>query len=550
MPSFIEELKQVFLGDILIDEESLKKYSRDASLLEVKPSIVVAPKNTDDIKELVALLNRKNAEGGTRYSLSARSGGTDMTGGPLTESIVVDLNKYINSVKEVGDGYAITEPGVFYRDFDAKTLEKGQFLPTFPASRQICTVGGMVANNSGGEKTLTYGKTENFVEHVKMILRDGNEYTFKPLSLAELEEKKKLTTLEGDIYRKMHALVENNYDALKEAQPHVSKNSAGYFLWNVLDKEKGIFDVTKVITGSQGTLGIMTEIKFRLVKPKNETRLLIAYLKDMKEVAHVALAVLKHKPESFESFDDHTFNISMRLLPGMIKKMKGNFITLAFSFLPDLWMMVTGGIPKLVLLAEFTGDTGDEAYEKAFAAQKEIESFHMKTKVTRSAKEGERYWVMRRESFNLLRQHVHGKRTAPCIDDIIVRPDQMPEFLPKVYAILNQYDIIYTVAGHVGDGNFHIIPLMDFHKERSKQIVAELSEKIFSLVGEFKGSITAEHNDGIIRTPYLHYMFNDHIRGLFLEAKNIFDPDRIFNPGKKVEGSLQYTFDHIKIEQE
>lgn len=550
MPSFIEELKQVFSGDILTDEESLKKYSRDASLLEVKPSIIVAPKSVDDIKELVAFVSRKNAEGGARYSLSARSGGTDMTGGPLTESIVVDLNKYLNRIKEVGDGYAITEPGAFYRDFEAKTLESGQLLPTYPASRQICTVGGMVANNSGGEKTLTYGKTENFVEHVKMILRDGNEYVFHPLTLVELEEKKKLATLEGEVYRHVHELVEKNYDALKAAQPHVSKNSAGYYLWNVLDKEKGIFDITKVITGSQGTFGIMTEIKFRLVKPKQHTRLMIAYLKDMKEVAHVALAVLKHKPESFESFDDHTFSISMRLLPGMIKKMKGNFITLAFSFLPDLWMMITGGMPKLVLLAEFTGDTGEEAEAKALAAQKEVEPFQMKTKVTRSAKEGERYWVMRRESFNLLRQHVHGKRTAPCIDDIIVRPDQMPEFLPKVYEILNRYDIIYTVAGHVGDGNFHIIPLMDFHKTRSKQIVAELSDKIFSLVGEFKGSITAEHNDGIIRTPYLHYMFDGHIRGLFLEAKNIFDPDRIFNPGKKVEGSLDYTFDHIKIEHD
>lgn len=550
MKTFIEELKNVFSGDILTDEAAIKKYSRDASLLEVRPSIVVAPKNADDIKALVVLVNRKNAEGGMKYSLSARSGGTDMTGGPLTESIVVDVNAYMNRIIEVGDGYAVTEPGAFYRDFEAATLKTGQLLPTYPASRQICTVGGMVANNSGGEKTLTYGKTENFVEHVTMILRDGNEYVFRPLTLDELEEKKKLQTLEGDVYRKMHELVEKNYDALKAAQPHVSKNSAGYFLWNVLDKEKGIFDIARAITGSQGTFGIMTEIKFRLVRPKNETRLLIAYLKDMKEVAHVALAVLKHKPESFESFDDHTFSISMRLLPGMIKKMKGSFITLMFRFLPDLWMMMTGGMPKLVLLAEFTGDTGDEAYQKALAAQKDIEQFHMKTKVTRSANEGDRYWVMRRESFNLLRQHVHGKRTAPCIDDIIVRPDQMPEFLPRVYGILDQYDIIYTVAGHVGDGNFHIIPLMDFHKEKSKQIVAELSEKIFALVGEFKGSITAEHNDGIIRTPYLHYMFDDHIRGLFVEAKNIFDPDRIFNPGKKVEGSLQYTFDHIKIETE
>ncbi|MBI2574219.1 MAG: FAD-binding oxidoreductase, partial [Candidatus Wildermuthbacteria bacterium] len=136
--------------------------------------------------------------------------------------------------------------------------------------------------------------------------------------------------------------------------------------------------------------------------------------------------------------------------------------------------------------------------------------------------------------------------TAPFIDDIIVRPETLPEFLPALQTILSQYpQLIYTVAGHVGDGNFHIIPLMDLSRPFSGNMIAEISQKVYDLVLKFKGSITAEHNDGLIRTPFLKQMYGEKICGLFQEVKHIFDPHNIFNPGKKVNGSLQYALEHI-----
>ena len=543
----VEELKKIFKGEILSDSTTLDRFSRDASLLEIRPQVVVFPKDARDIKNLVQFTAHRKKQD-ENISLTPRLAGTDMSGATLSESIVVEMTKYFNHIKTIGKDFAVTEPGVFYRDFEKETLKRDLLLPTYPASRDLCTVGGMIANNSGGEKTLIYGKTEDYAREIKMVLRDGNEYVFKPLTFAELARKKKQKNLEGEIYRKTHALVEKNYELLRAAKPKVSKNSAGYYLWNVLDKEDGIFDLTKIITGSQGTLGIITEATLKLIRPTHHSRLLVIYLKDMKMVARAALAVLKHKPESFESFDDHTFRVALRLLPGIIKKLKGNSILLGLSFLPDFWTILTSGMPKMILLAEFTAERGEEAYAKARAAQKTLAELKFKTKVTKSAREGEKYWVIRRESFNLLRHHVRGKRTAPFIDDVIVRPDDLPEFLPRLYDILNKYDIIYTVAGHVGDGNFHVIPLMDFHKSESKQIMAELSKKVYALVAQFHGSITAEHNDGLIRTPFLEMMYGKKICALFKELKNIFDPDGIFNPGKKVGADMQYMLDHIKIE--
>ena len=548
MDELIKKLKQNFKGDIMTDAATLDTYSRDASLFLVKPKLVVFPKDAEDVKALVKAVSLENKKG-SRYSLTARSAGTDMTGGPLTESIVVSFTKYFNHILEVGDDYARVEPGVFYRDFEKETLKHNLLLPSYPASRELCAIGGIVSNNSGGEKTLSYGKTEKYVEEMKMVLRDGNLYSFKCLTTDELAKKKELKTIEGEIYRKLHALIQKNYDLLQAAKPKVSKNSSGYFLWNVWDKKGGKFDIVKVLVGSQGTLGIITEVKLRLIHPKPHSRLLVIFLKDLSILPQLINHVLAFKPESFESYDDHTLKIAIKVFPEIVQRLKSNIVSLGFQFLPEFWAVLTGGMPKLVMLAEFTGDTAEEAERKANDAEKSLREFNLKTEVTKSQKAGEKYWVIRRESFNLLRHHVHGMRTAPFIDDIIVQPEELPDFFPKLYAILDKYNILYTVAGHVGDANFHIIPLMDLTKPESKEIILELSEKVYELVAEFKGSITAEHNDGLIRSPYLEKMYGPKVYKLFLETKKIFDPDNIFNPGKKVNGSLDYAMNHLNIEK-
>ncbi len=539
----LEELKNIIRGEISSDEKELSVYSHDASIFEVKPKVVVHPKDTDDIKNLVKWV-ANNKDSNKELSLTARSGGTDMTGGALNDSIILDFTAHFNRILELGNDYVITEPGVFYRDFEKETLKKNLLLPSYPASREICTVGGMVANNSGGEKSLHYGKTENFVEELNVILRDGEEYVLKALTPEELEQKKSQNNFEGEIYRQMYGLLESNYELIQKAKPNVSKNSAGYLLWNVWDKKE--FNLTRLFTGAQGTLGLITKIKFRLIGPKKYSRLLIIFLKDLKSLGEVVNLVNKNEPESFESYDDHTFKLAVKILPDLIKKMG---IGAMFKFIPDVWSVMTGGIPKMVMLVEFTGDDEKELMGKVKKCQKDVfDKFKTKTRITRTENDAQKYWIIRRESFNLLRKHVQGKKTAPFIDDIIVRPEYLPEFLPKLNAILDQYKnyMIYTIAGHPGDGNFHIIPLMDLSDEKSKKIIPELSDKVYGLVLEYHGSITAEHNDGLIRTPYLEKMYGPEVYNLFEKTKQIFDPLNIFNPNKKVGGSKEYAMNHIK----
>ncbi|MEK7114821.1 MAG: FAD-binding oxidoreductase [Patescibacteria group bacterium] len=527
------EIKSFFKGDVLEDPGTLANFSRDTSLFEVRPKMVVFPKDVEDIKNLVKFVQKTNPPTGG-LSLTCRSAGTDMTGGPLNESIIVVFTKYFKKIKEVGEDYVIAEPGVFYRDLEKETMKKDLIMPSYPASREICAVGGMVANNAGGEKTLSYGKTEDYVKELKVVLKDGNEYTIKPLNKEQLDQKINRGGFEGKIYQEIYKLISENHDLIKSAKPQVSKNSAGYNIWKIWDGE--IFDLTKLFVGSQGTLGIVTEVKFKLMHPKKFSKMLVIFLKDLNPLATVVHKVLEFKPESFESFDDHTLKLGIQYL----------FFRFALKFLPELWMIVTGGLPRLVLIAEFTGDSQEEVNGKAHEAQNALKEFGVKTRITTDQEDARKYWTIRRESFNLLRTKIKSKKTAPFIDDIIVFPEKLPKFLPKLDELLKKYEITYTIAGHIGDGNFHIIPLMDLSDPKSKKIIIELTEKVYDLVFEFKGSMTAEHNDGLIRTPFLHRMYGDKIYNLFKDIKKILDPDNIFNPGKKVDGELDYAINHLK----
>lgn len=542
-----EELKTKIAGEVLVDDDTLKKYSHDASLLEVRPRAVMMPKDANDVKAIVKFV-ADNKDKDTTLSVTVRSAGTCMAGGSLNESIIMDVNTHMQGILGFDGNSSTVLPGTFYRDFEKETLARGLLLPCFTASKNLNTLGGMVGNNSAGEKTLRYGKTENYVEELQVVFADGNEYTVKPLNKAELDAKIAQGDYEGNIYKGIWELIQNNKEEIANNKPHVSKNSAGYYLWNVWDEGKQVFDLNKLIVGSQGTLGIATQAKFKLVPVRNETKLFVIFLPDLTHISEIVNVVLPLDPESVEDYDDATMKLAVKFFPEMVKTMKAGFLKMMWEFIPEAEMILTGGIPKMVLLVEFTETDISEVDEKIAKLTERMKPFDLKTHVVESKDEAEKYWTIRRESFNLLRKHVHGRRTAPFIDDVIVEPQYMPEFLPKMRAILDSYKMTYTIAGHAGNGNFHIIPLMDMHDPKNVDVIMEVGEKVYDLVAEYHGSITAEHNDGIVRTPYLDKMYTPKMLEIFLEIKRIFDPKNILNPGKKVNGTLSYLKSHIARE--
>lgn len=569
------EIKALIEGDIDVSTEALEKYSKDASIFKVMPTLIVYPKHSTDVKNIVRFV-AKNKPAHPQLSITARSAGTCMSGGAINDSIILDFTRYMNGVLGFKtenvwhygfnmSGSVTVLPGTYYRDFEKYTLEKGMLMPTYTASKEICALGGMVANNSGGEKTIKYGKVENFIKSLKIVLRDGNEYIVAPLTKTELEKKCKGNDMESELYKDIHNLITENLNEITNAKPKVSKNSAGYYLWNAVvskasegpeyieGSEEKYFDLCRLIVGSQGTLGIITEITWYVVPVEKHRMMHVSFLKSTDKIGEIVDEILPLKPESVESYDDYSLSLAIKFFPDFIRQMNiFQFIKLGLSFIPEAFMMIRGGLPKLVLITEFSEASREDCLNKVnqldIKLKNPTKNFTLQTRIANS-KEGEKYWRIRHESFNMLRKHIKGKHTAPFIDDICVSPYDLPEFLPKLNLILKEYKLVYTIAGHAGNGNFHIIPLMDFKDPKTRDIIMELSEKVYDLVHEYNGTITAEHNDGLVRTPYLDKMFNQNTLSLFKKTKEIFDPLNIFNPRKKVGADKQYMYDHVDLEK-
>jgi FAD/FMN-containing dehydrogenase len=551
MDEIVTALKQSgFTGEFDQSPLTLDRYSHDASLFEIRPKLVVMPHNSQDVQRLVQITNQYKTTQ-PELSLTARSAGTDMAGGAINDSIIVDFNKHFTAIENVSATEAQTQPGVFYRDFEKATLEHKALMPSYPASRDLATVGGMVANNSGGEKSLEFGKVKDFVKHLRVVFSDGKEYEVKPLTKTELDTKIAQANFEGNIYKQIYELCETHYEEIKAAKPQVSKNSMGYTLWEVWDRESGIFDLTKLIVGSEGTLGFVTDITYRLVPMREHSGLLVLFLKDIDKLGELIPKVLETKPATFESFDDKTLWLSIRFMPSFLKLLgPARFIRLLLNLIPD-GLQLLRGIPKLILMVEYNGNTEEEVRDKVHALHKSLGGFRARYEINgfeEDATEGksEKFWVMRRQSFNLLRSKVKDKHTAPFIDDLIVRPEYMPEFLPKLRKIIDKYKLFATIAGHMGDGNFHIIPLMKLEDPKEREKLLPAMKEVDELVLSYHGSLSGEHNDGLVRGPWLEQQFGKPIVDLFRNVKDIFDPQHIFNPHKKANADWDYSFSHIR----
>jgi FAD/FMN-containing dehydrogenase len=539
-----------FKGEVDDSMATRQFYSHDASLFEILPELVVFPKDVSDVEKLITLvgLEKKHFP---KLSITARSAGTDMAGGAINDSIIVDFNRHFQKIKQVTGVHAVTEPGVFYRDFEKQTLKHKALMPSYPASRDLATVGGMVANNSGGEKSLEYGKTKDFVNSLSVVLADGHEHVIKPLEGGALKAKMAQRNFEGQVYKKVYELCEKNYDLIKAAEPKVSKNSMGYNLWDVWDRQTGIFDLTKLIVGSEGTLGFVTEIDYRLVPSRPHSGLLVLFLRDIEDLGEIIPKVLEYHPATFESFDDATLWLSIRFMPSFLKLLGvRRFIHLVLSLIPDAFQLLRG-IPKLVLMVEFNGQSEEEVRTKIVSLHKELKKYRARYEINGFEEDpteakSEKFWVMRRQSFNLLRSKVKDKHTAPFIDDLIVRPEYLPEFLPKLRKLVAKYKLFATIAGHMGDGNFHIIPLMKLEDPKDRAKLLPAMKEVDELVLKYHGSLSGEHNDGLVRGPWLEQQFGKPVVDLFRDVKKIFDPEEIFNPHKKSQAKWDYSYKHIR----
>lgn len=543
--TLLDALKKQIQGEVDTDTLTRQQVSHDASIYELTPDVVVSPQDTSDIEKLVAFVSKHKAAY-PRLSLTPRSAGTDMSGAAIGSSILLEMTPHFNNIQSVKNGILHVQPGVFMRDVDPVLADQDLQLGCVPASRALCTIGGMVGNNSGGEQSLRHGNTDRWVRELKVVLADGHEYTIKPLTKKQLDKKMAEKTYEGRLYKGVYDLIEKHYDTIKNARPNVNKNSMGYNLWSVWDRDTGIFDLTYLFTGSQGTLGIITDIKIEAVSKAKHSGLLLAYLPSIKQLGEVIETVMAHRPATFEGFDDITFNLGIKYFRTFHRQLGTKEYLRQQTWLLKSVAKFKGHLPNILLMIGFEGSSQAEVLRKISRLHDDLRRYHIKMDIEGDEKSSAPFWQIRRAALSLLSHQVHGRYASPFIDDMAVQPKFLPKFIPEIRKIIRKYKLPVTLQGHFGDGNFHLIPLLDIAGTKDQAKLEPIMRELIPIVLKYGGTMAGEHNDGMVRGPWLPAVFGQDTYQVFKEVKELFDPLYIFNPHKKTDASWEFSMSHIR----
>lgn len=549
MEKLAGELKKRIEGEVLTDLHSRRIVSHDASIYELVPDVVVEPKHSTDIEKLVKFVNKYKKEY-PKLSLTPRSAGTDMSGGAIGNSILLEMTPHFNKIGSLKNNILQVQPGAYMRDIDPVLHKKGLQIGCVPASRAICTIGGIVGNNSGGEQSLRYGNADRSVRELEVVLADGNTYTVKPLTKRLLDKKLAEKTYESELYRKVYELIESNYDTIRNARPHVNKNSMGYNLWSVWDRDTGIFDMTQLFTGSQGTLGVITDIKIETVPKAPYSGLLLVHLPSLKHLGEIIDTVMAHSPATFEGFDDITFNLGIRYFKTFRKQLGTKEYLRQQAHLTKSVAKFKGHLPNVLLMIEFDGDSHQEVFTKISHLHDDLKKYKIRMDIESDEKASAPFWQIRRASLSLLRNQVKGRYASPFIDDMAVQPKHLSKFIPELRKVIRKYKLPATIQGHFGDGNFHIIPLMDITGTKDQAKLEPVMRELIPIVLKYGGTMAGEHNDGMVRGSWLPAVFGKDMYNIFREVKEIFDPNYIFNPHKKTDASWDFSMSHIRSQND
>lgn len=515
-------LQEHLVGEVVTSADARRFFSTDCSIFAAVPSMVVYPRAEADVRK-VARFAWQLAERGRSIPITARGAGTDQSGGAIGTGIILAFPAHMNRVVEFDSktGNAIVEPGIMYGKLQQTLETHGRFLPPFPASYEYSTVGGAVANNSSGEKSVKYGDTSNYVLGLRVVLANGEVIETRRLTKRELGKKLGLSSFEGELYRSLDTLIEENRDAVERARLTTTKNTAGYNLADV-KRSDGSFDLTPLFVGSQGTLGIVTEATITTRPYNPETTLIIAAFDDLAKAqkAIIALRAMEDSPSAIEMVDDKLLEAVTDANPNQLRD------------------IIDEPYPRVTLLVEL--DAANERQQKKATkrAGKILEDLATGYRSETEPLKQTDLWKIRQSSGALLSGSTGRAKAVPVIDDGIVPIDRFAEYVEAVYTLFERNNLKPAIWGHAGDANLHLQPHLDLSQVGDRQKAFKIMDEYYKLLISLGGSTSGEHNDGRLRAPYLQQLYGAEVYGLFQKLKKAFDPYNTLNPGVKINVTL------------
>jgi FAD/FMN-containing dehydrogenase/Fe-S oxidoreductase len=508
-----DDLLGIVRGDLLFDDLSRVLYSTDASIFEVEPLGVVAPRDEEDLQALV----RYAAANGV--PLVARGAGSGVAGESLGTGIVVDLSRHFRAISDVSADTVRVQPGVVLRNLNERLAHQGRRFAPDPASGEQCTLGGMLATNASGSRVLRHGYTRDHVVSLRAVLDSGDAVVAEcrpRLSAAEAQ----LGRLE-DIVSSVATLLEVNADLIRRCQPRTPFNRCGYLLDQVLRADQ--LDLARLLIGSEGTLALFTEATLRTVPlPAGRSLVLLAF-ESLEAALRAAQGAMPSRMAACDLMDRRLLTLA-----------RGGSVEAA-SLVP--------AAAEAILIVEYELDSPAEARAAAIQLGERLqwkERLAQFALVAWEPADMERLWRVREAALPSLYGLRGGAQPLAFIEDVGVPPERLAECLHAMQQILRRHETTASFLIHAASGQVHARPFLDLQDARDAAKVGPLAEEVHSLVLDLGGTVSSQHGTGLARTPWLARQYGP-LYPVLRELKTIFDPRQILNPGKIVTSAAEST---------
>ncbi|WP_370479618.1 FAD-binding and (Fe-S)-binding domain-containing protein [Tamlana flava] len=544
LTSHLQALRKKFSGELFYDDLIKSIYATDASVYRMLPLAVAYPKNEEDIKELIRFAKTH------KTSLIPRTAGTSLAGQCVGEGIVVDVSKYFTKIIEVDEkAQTVTvQPGVVRDALNNHLRPYGLFFAPNTSTSNRCMIGGMVGNNSSGTTSIQYGVTRDKVQEIHAILSDGSEVVFNETTVEEFQAKTKQTDLEGHVYRtvfeELNSRVVRNQIFENFPKPEIHRRNTGYAIdelikTDVFSKSDDKFNMCKLLSGSEGTLAFTTQITLKLDKlPPLEAIVVAVHFESIQSCMNAVALTMKHNLYACEMMDKTILDCT--------KHNKTQLENRQF-IVKD---------PKAILMCEVRANTSSEVMVLADKLIEDIKASNLSYANPKLVGEDvNKANNLRSAGLGLLGNIIGDKKSAACIEDTAVALPDLANYIKEFSALMKGYNQDAIYYAHAGAGELHLRPILNLKKAEDVVLFRKITTDVARLVKKYKGSMSGEHGDGIVRAEFIPMMIGDKNYAILKEIKTAFDADNIFNPGKivdafKMDQSLRYKADRLEPEIE
>jgi FAD/FMN-containing dehydrogenase/Fe-S oxidoreductase len=510
------DLESHLEGEVRFDRISRSLYSTDASVYQIEPLGVVVPRSREDVVRTVQIAARHAC------SITARGGGTSQAGQAVGAGLQLDTSKYFNKVVDVSlsDRTAWVEPGVVLDDLNAKLRPHGlRFAPDISTASRA-TIGGMIANNSSGARSILYGKTIDHVLELDVVLSDGTMARFRPLDRAALDAAVAGDTLEARAYRAVRQIAQDCAGEIDRRFPKVLRRVGGYNLDEFVDGSKP-FNLAKVIVGSEGTLGLVVAAKLNLVPLPRAKAVLTIEFDELLDALAATPAIVRHGPSAVEVMDGFILDHAHES-PALDALRRS---------------IMQGDTAGALLCVEFYGDAPEDLLPRLDALEAELPRLGFRCRWRRALTAGDqaRIWSFREAALGLSMAMKGDAKSLSFVEDTAVAPERLRDYIERFLQIVRRHGTSAGVYAHASVGCLHVRPVVNLKTADGVSRFEAIANDIADLVLEFGGALSGEHGDGLVRGAFTEKMFGPVLYEAFRGVKRAFDPAGLFNPGKIVD---------------